>query len=179
MKFTLYDQETAPANSKPLLDKSVKGFGMIPNLHAVLAQSPETLEAYQNLHRLFQDTSFNKDELTVVWQTINVEHNCHYCIPAHTFIAHSMEVDQSIIDALNNRTELPVKKLQVLHETVLALVVSRGHLTDEQFTAFSSAGYTQQHVLEIVLGIAQKVISNYTNHLSKTPVDEPFKKFST
>jgi len=173
MKFTLYNLEGASSASKPLLENSIKSFGMIPNLHAVLAQSPETLEAYQHLHRLFQNTSFNADELTVVWQTINVEHDCHYCIPAHTFIAHSMKVDQSIIDALNKRNELPTEKLQVLHETVLALVINRGHLSDQQFDAFANAGYTQQHLLEVVLGVAQKVISNYTNHLSNTPVDEP------
>jgi len=178
MKFVLHDTQTAPTESKPLLENSIKSFGMIPNLHAVLAESPATLEAYQNLHKVFQQTSFNSDELTVVWQTINVEHNCHYCIPAHTYIAHSMNVDKGVIDALNNRTELPTKKLQILHKTVLALIVNRGHLSEQQLEAFSDAAYTQQNILEILLGIAQKVISNYSNHLSKTPIDEPFKKFS-
>ena len=44
MKFTLYNLESASSASKPLLENSIKNFGMIPNLHAVLAQSPETLK---------------------------------------------------------------------------------------------------------------------------------------
>ncbi len=47
MKFELHTQETAPAESQPLLEKSVKNFGMIPNLHAVMAEAPALLEAYQ------------------------------------------------------------------------------------------------------------------------------------
>ena len=53
MSFELYNLETAHQNSKPLLQQSLKEFGMIPNLHAVLAESPPALEAYQMLHQLF------------------------------------------------------------------------------------------------------------------------------
>ncbi|MEM9074092.1 MAG: hypothetical protein AAGE52_36710, partial [Myxococcota bacterium] len=43
--------------------------------------------------------------------------------------------------------------------------------------AFQAAGYTEQNLLEVVLGLAQKTISNYVNHLTDTPVDAPFQKF--
>ncbi|KLN61811.1 carboxymuconolactone decarboxylase [Kiloniella spongiae] len=178
MSFDLHTKETAPESSHPLLDNSLKSFGMIPNLHAVLAESPAALEAYQNLHTLFQKTSFDAEELTVVWQTINIEHECHYCIPAHTAIAHMMKVDASIIDALRNKTDLPTEKLQVLRSTTLALVRNRGRLAPSEVQTFKEVGYKNQQLLEIVLGLAQKIMSNYTNHLADTPVDEPFKKFA-
>ena len=89
-QLELFDLENAPEGSRPLLENSVKAFGMIPNLHAVMAGSPQVLEAYQMLHKLFQDSSFNDDELTVIWQTINIEHSCHYCVPAHTAVALSL-----------------------------------------------------------------------------------------
>ncbi len=177
MTFHLYNQKTAPEQSRPLLAESVKAFGMIPNLHAVMAESAPLLGAYQNLHSLFQQTSFNADEITVVWQTINVEHNCHYCIPAHTGIAHMMKVDNNIIEALRNRTKLPTEKLQALHITTLALVRNRGKLNQDETAAFFEAGFEQRNLLEIVLGISQKVMSNYVNHLAQTPVDQNFKKF--
>jgi alkylhydroperoxidase family enzyme len=175
--FTLYTLETAPQAAKPLLEKSVKAFGMLPNLHAVMAQSPQLLDAYQQVHELFQQTSFNADELTVVWQSINIEHDCHYCVPAHTGIAHSMKVDQSIIDALRNKTELADEKLEVLRDTTLAMVRQRGVLSAEDLSKFYAAGYDKQQLLEIVLGLSQKIMSNFTNHLADTPVDAPFKQF--
>ena len=177
MKFKIHDQKSAPEASQPLLANSLKAFGMIPNLHAVMAESPPLLEAYQILHTLFQQTSFNAEELTVIWQTINVEHNCHYCVPAHTGIAHMMKVDTSIIAALRSTTKLPTDKLQTLHRTTLALVRNRGILSQDQISAFFQAGYEQHHLLEIVLGISQKIMSNYVNHLGNTPVDDAFKKF--
>lgn len=177
MTFKLHTIETAPADSQPLLDNSLKAFGFVPNLHAVMAESPQVLEAYQLLHGLFQNTSFDNDELTVIWQTINVEHECHYCVPAHTAVAHMMKVDAAITDALRNRTALPTSKLQILHETTLALVRERGRPNDAVVSAFCEAGYENRQLLEIVLGIAQKVMSNYVNHLSQTPIDKPFAEF--
>ncbi|CAM3765635.1 MULTISPECIES: carboxymuconolactone decarboxylase family protein [Pseudoalteromonas] len=177
-EFTLYTQDNAPEAAKPLMEKSVAAFGMLPNLHAVMAEAPTLLEGYQVLHELFQNTSFNAEELTVVWQTINVEHVCHYCVPAHSAIAASMKVDQDIVDALVNKTPLADEKLEVLRETTLAMTQNRGVISDEQIEKFFAAGYAQQQLLEIVLGLSQKVMSNYTNHLANTPVDEPFKKFA-
>ena len=176
--FILHTQETCPGGSKPLLEKSVSSFGVIPNLHAVMAESPELLESYQLLHTLFQQTSLNAEELTVVWQTINVAHQCHYCVPAHAMIADNMKVDGKITEALINKTELPDPKLQVLHETTLSLLTNRGVLADEELKKFYEAGYTNKQLLEIILGMAQKVISNYTNHLAATPVDQPFQQYA-
>lgn len=176
--FKIHNSESASQDSKPLLENSVKSFGMIPNLHGVLAESPGLLEAYQTLHDLFSKSAFNAEELTVVWQTINVEHACHYCVPAHTAIAHMMKVDAALIEALRNTQPLPTEKLQVLQDTTLALVRERGHLTSEELERFYNAGYSQRNLLDIVLGISQKVISNYTNHLANTPVDAPFQKFA-
>ncbi len=177
MNFKLYDPTNAPSDSTELLEQSEKDFAMIPNLHAVLAASPETLKAYKNLHQLFSSSSFDAAEKTVVWQTINIFHNCHYCIPAHTAIAHMMQVDQALIDALKDNTSMPSEKLQVLHDTTLQMVKNRGVLTDDETNKFYGAGFTQQQLLEVVMGISQKVISNYVNHLADTPVDEAFKKY--
>lgn len=170
--------ESAPEASEPLLEQSVKSFGMLPGLHAVLASSPKTLEAYKAIHGFFQDSSFNAEELTVVWQTINVEHECHYCVPAHTGIAHMMKVSSEITDALRNKTPLPTEKLQVLHDFTLKVVRNRGRVTQADLDTFYGTGYGEQQVLEVILGLSQKVISNYTNHIAHTPVDAPFQKFA-
>ncbi|MFT5690841.1 MAG: alkylhydroperoxidase family enzyme [Oceanicoccus sp.] len=178
MTFQLHTIESAPEESQALLSDSLKAFGMIPNLHAVMAESPAVLESYKILHKKFQGTSFNNDELTVIWQTINVENNCHYCVPAHTGIAKMMKVDDNINEALRNRRELPTEKLQQLHETTLELVRERGILSKKTQNAFFEAGYENRHLLEIVLGVSQKVLSNYINHLADTPVDEAFEAFT-
>lgn len=106
-KFKIHSVESAPEQSQPILEGAKKQMGRVPGLFGVLAESPNTLKAYTQLHQAFSDSSFDAGELTVVWQTINVEHECHYCVPAHTGIAHSMKVDPAITEALRNRTALP------------------------------------------------------------------------
>jgi len=175
--FDLHDETTAPEESKPLLAKSRKSFGMVPGLHAVMAEAPGLLEAYQVTHNLFQASSFNNDELTVVWQAINVEHKCHYCVPAHTGIAKRMGVADGITDALRNNMPLPDARLEALRTFTLSVVRNRGVVDDDAVQTFLDAGFTKRQILEVVLGIAQKVMSNYTNHLADTPVDAAFKKF--
>lgn len=173
-EFTLHTQASAPEAAKPLLENSVKSFGMVPNLHAVMASSPELLKGYQTLHGLAQETSFDADELTVVWQTINVEHACHYCVPAHTMIAHSMKVNADVIDALRDETPLPNAQLEALRAMTLSMVRDRGVVNPRALEAFYSAGYEQKNLLEIILILSQKVMSNYVNHVADTPIDAPF-----
>ncbi|MEO9589156.1 MULTISPECIES: carboxymuconolactone decarboxylase family protein [Marinobacter] len=176
--FTIHDVESAPEKSKPLLENSIKGFGMIPGLHGIMAEAPGTLEAYQTLHQLVLDSSFDNEETTVVWQTINVENACHYCVPAHTGIAKMMEVSDDIINALRDETPLPSEKLEALRTFTLAVMQKKGNVGKEDLDAFYGAGYKHRQVLEVILVLSQKVMSNYINHIAETPVDEPFQKFA-
>ena len=62
-ELTLHTPQTAPEESQPLLGASQKAFGMIPNLHAVMAEAPGLLEGYQKLHELFLASSFDRTHL--------------------------------------------------------------------------------------------------------------------
>lgn len=176
--FKFHTIETAPEGSKAILEGAQKQMGMIPGLYSVMAESPEILNAYKELHQQFTNSSFDAEELTVVWQTINVEHECHYCVPAHTAIAHSMKVDPALTEALRNDEALPTEKLQALKDFTLSVVRGRGNVSKEEVEAFYGAGYGQKQVLEVILGLSQKVISNYVNHLAETPVDKAFEPFA-
>lgn len=175
MSFPSHDLDTAPEASKPLLEQSQKAFGRLPGLHKVLAESPQAYEGYQVLHKLFTETDFDAEELTVVWQAINVENECHYCVPAHTGIAKMMKVSDEISDALRNETALPTAKLEALRTFTVQMFRQRGNVSDDQMKAFFDAGYGHRAVLDVILGMAQKTISNYVNHVAQTPVDDVFK----
>ena len=177
-KFTIHTAESAPEESKPLVAKSVAANGRLPGLHAVMAEAPGLLAAYQNVHQQFVESSLDKDEMTVVWQTINVENECHYCVPAHTGIAKMMKVDDAITEALRDETPLPTAHLEALRTFTLQIVRDRGNVSDTDVQTFLDAGYTQRHILEVILGYSQKIMSNYVNHLAQTPVDSVFEKFA-
>lgn len=177
-EFTTHTIETAPEASKPLLETSLKNNGRIPGLHAVMADAPGLLAAYNFAHQQFMASTLTDEEKTVVWQAINVEQNCHYCVPAHTGIARAMKVDQAITDALRDETPLPTAKLEALRDFALLVVRNRGFVDAADTEAFLTAGYTQTNILEVILGAAQKLMSNYTNHFAQTPIDAAFQKYA-
>ncbi|MHA6288169.1 carboxymuconolactone decarboxylase family protein [Maricaulis sp. CAU 1757] len=177
-EFTLHTTETSPSDSKPMLKESEDAFGMIPNLHAVMAESPQHLEAYKTLHALFENSSLSTAERNVVWLTVSAENNCHYCVPAHTAIAKSQNIDEDTIEALRSQRPLQDNKLEALRQTTLELLRKRGQLDDKSVQAFFDAGFSRANLLDVLVGVSQKTLSNYVNHIAQTPVDEPFEKFA-
>jgi alkylhydroperoxidase family enzyme len=175
--FTLHTEDTAPDESKELLAYAKKTNGRVPGLYAVMAEAPSLLASYGMIHEQVMNASFDKDELTVVWQTINIEHECNYCVPVHTGVAKMMEVDDAITEALRNETPLPNQHLEALRTFTLSVVRNRGVVDEGSVQAFLDAGYNKRQILEVILCISQKVMSNYTNHIAQTPVDEMFKQY--
>jgi AhpD family alkylhydroperoxidase len=177
-QFTIHTQQTAPAASKPMLETLQKAIGFLPGMYGVLAEAPHTLEAYELLGTLFKGTSLTTTEQHVVWLTINYENDCGYCVPAHTALAKMDAVPDEVIEALRSGTPIADSRLEALRTFTVHVVQQRGWVADDDVQTFLDAGYTQQQILEVILGLAYKVISNYTNHLAKTPVDAVFKKFA-
>jgi alkylhydroperoxidase family enzyme len=50
----------------------------------------------------------------------------------------------------------------------------RGWVEETDIERFIAAGFTRAQVLEVILGVAMKTISNYSNHIAETPLDEAF-----
>lgn len=173
--FTQHTIESAPANSQSLLEGAQKAFGFVPNLLGTLAEAPASLEAYLTISGIVEKTSLNAVEQQVVLITTSVENACEYCVAAHSFIAKNIaKADASLVEALRNDETPADAKLAVLAEFTRLVVNKRGFVSDEDVAAFIAAGYTQANVLEVVVGVAQKTISNYTNHLAKVPLDAQF-----
>ncbi|MGV2292242.1 carboxymuconolactone decarboxylase family protein [Trinickia sp. YCB016] len=169
--FPSYTIESAPAASKSTLEEAKRAFGFVPNLQAHMAESPELLAGYTALWDLFAKSSLTPHEQQVVYLTSNFENDCHYCMAGHSTLAKMIKMDPAVIAALRAGTPLPDAKLEALHRFATIVVRERGFVPDADVEAFLAAGYTRRNVLEVVLGVATKVMSNYTNHIVHTPYD--------
>jgi len=172
--LTVQTLNSAPTAAKPLMEGAQKKFGMVPNLLGVLANAPAVLEGYLTLSGIFDKTSFRPLERQVVLMTSNFTNNCDYCMAAHTTIADMQNLDRSVIDAIRDDTPIADDKLEALRLLTADVVASRGYPKAATIEAFISAGYKPEQVLEIIMGVALKVMSNYTNHVAETPVDAAF-----
>ncbi len=164
--------DNAPAASKAGLEGAKAAFGFVPNLQATMAESPELLAGYSALWELVAKTSLTPHEQQVVFLTSNLENECHYCMAGHTALAKMQKMDPAVIAALRSGTPLPDARLEALHRYTGLVVRQRGWVSDEDTDAFLAAGFTRRNVLEVILAVATKVMSNYTNHIAHTGLDD-------
>lgn len=174
-QYRVHTPETAPEKSKPVLDQTEKKFGFIPNLMGVLAEGPAAIKGYAVVSEAFEGSSLSPVEQQVVLLSVSFENECHYCMAAHSTVAGMVEMPEDVLDALRTGTKIESDpKLETLRTTTRKLVEKRGWLEESDVRAFLDAGYSKGQLLEVLVGIAQKTISNYTNHLAETPVDDAF-----
>jgi len=177
-KLTLQPRtlESADSEQRAILERAAKQVGFIPNMYACMVNSPGLLATYLEGYALFRNNSgFTPAEQEVVFLTISRENTCHYCVAAHSTLADKMSgVPEDVTNAIRCGTPVPDARLEVLRAFTREMVTSRGYPSREGVRRFLAAGYSERQVLEIVLAIAVKTLSNYSNHLFDTPVDDMF-----
>lgn len=170
--FTAHDLTTAPQEAVPYLKRARTHFGFLPNLLALMAESPATLKGYRVLDEIFLAGTLSQQECLVVQLTASVENDCQYCITAHSMQARRAGVDEAVIAAVRSSAQVPDARLAALANLVRELIERRGALDEIQVIRFLDTGFSRAQLLEVILGIAVKTISNYTNHLVGAPVDK-------
>lgn len=171
--FPRHTPETAPGAAGATLAGIRKAWGFIPNLHATLAAAPTVLQGYDALFGLVRGGTLSPAEQQVAFLAASRANECEYCVAGHSVLAAQASLDPATIRAVREAGAIGDDRLAALRDVTTAIVEQRGRLTDHAVDAFLAAGYTQAQLLEVVLIVATKTISNYVNHLTHTPND-PF-----
>ena len=125
--------------------------------------------------RFRKNSGFTPVEQEVVFVTVSIANGCEYCAAAHSFIAdNASKVPVEVTDAIRDGKEIPDAKLSALSEFTRIMFDKRGNPSNTDVEAFLEAGYTEKHILEIILALAVKTLSNYSNHIFQTEVDDMF-----
>ena len=177
LSLTPTSLETAQGRTKEVLEAGKKSAGSIPNMYAGMANSPALLDNYLHGYNLFRaESGVTPAEQELVFLSIARVNACTYCVAAHSFIAAVVsKTPAQAVQAVRDDTPVEDPKLAALDKFTQTMVSSRGKPTPSELAAFVHAGYTEKNVLEIILAIAVKTISNYSNHVFHTPVDDMFK----
>ncbi|MFC3677159.1 carboxymuconolactone decarboxylase family protein [Ferrovibrio xuzhouensis] len=168
--------ETADPNAKAVLEKAKAQLGFIPNMYAGMANASGLLDTYLvGYARFRKDSGFTPAEQEVVFLTISRANGCDYCVAAHSLIADQMsKVPLPVTDAIRDGRPIPDPKLAALSTFTDTMLRTRGLPANADVEAFLAVGYSERQVLEIILAIAVKTLSNYANHLLHTPLDAMF-----
>jgi uncharacterized peroxidase-related enzyme len=168
-------EDPNPTVSDPL-KAAQAGMGMVPNMYAAMVNLPALLDTYNHGYAKFRaEAGFTPVEQEVVFLAISRFNGCHYCVAAHSFVGDMMsKVPTEVTDAIRDGHKVPDAKLEALRAFAHQMTENRGNPSLDQAKAFLAAGYTEEHILGIILAISVKVISNYTNHIFHTELDPGF-----
>jgi len=174
-KLNVNTLETAPAESRAILEQVQKNMGFIPNLFGIFSNNPEVLKSYLSLGESFSKAGFTPLEQQIILMTVSRENSCEYCVAAHSTISLMSKLDEKIIAQLRSGFKLEDAKLEALRTFTVRVTSARGWVDSSDVEAFLKAGHTDSQVLGVILGVTMKTLSNYVNHVSATPLDEAFK----
>jgi AhpD family alkylhydroperoxidase len=172
VKFPVHTRDTVPQNARDTLIEIVEAWGFLPNLGAVMAESPAALELlWVGYAALSTKGTLTPAEQQLVCIAASRENACAYCVAAHSTMAVGAKLDHDALSAAREGRTSADRKLDALRSTTERLVRQRGWLADAEKRAFVDAGYTPGQLLEVVGWISLKILTNYTNHIAETPVD--------
>lgn len=174
MNFRIHTSATAPEAARPILQQIETKYGFLPNYFAVLAESPVALQAYAVVSDALQQSILTPIEQQVVALTISVTTDCAYCVADHSALAQMAGMPEHILKELREQKPLSDRKLNALRTLVLSILYHRGWVAKEELRYYANAGYSERHVLEVIILLALKIMSNYVNHVVETPLDSQF-----
>jgi uncharacterized peroxidase-related enzyme len=162
--------EVSP-NNQAIFDNLQKGLGFVPNLYAVMAYSEHGLAKYLQLQGA--PSQLTKKEKEVVNLVVSQVNGCRYCQSAHTVIGKMNGLtDEQVLD-IRSGTAAFDTKLDALTKLAKATTLTKGRPDTAALDAFFNAGYTNAHLVEVVIAIADKVVMNYLNNIMQVPIDFP------
>jgi len=162
--------EVTPEN-QALFDNLKKALGFVPNLFATFALSPTALGAYLTLQNA--KSSLRPKEREVINLVVSQVNTCEYCLAAHTALGKMLGfTDTQIVEIRRGRASFDTR-LDALARFVREVAEERGHVSAQVTDAFLGAGWTQANLVDVIMIVGDKTISNYLHSVTKIPVDFP------
>ena len=97
-------------------------------------------------------------------------------MPWHTRLARDAGLPDRDLAALRRGSALSDEKWEALRVFTRHVVRERGKVSKSMLDEFFAEGWSAHQVLEIILGVAIKTMSNYTNAIARVPLDDLVKE---
>lgn len=98
---------------------------------------------------------------------------CAYCLAAHTAIGGMVGFTPAqILEIRRGRASFD-PRLDALARLVHGIASERGHADPALVEAFLAAGWTQANLVDAIVVIGDKTVTNYLHGTTRVPVDFP------
>jgi uncharacterized peroxidase-related enzyme len=162
--------EVSPAN-QAIFDSLQKGLGFVPNLYATFALNETALNDYLAFQN--RKSTLRAKERELINLVVSEVNDCLYCLSAHTVLGKMNGFsDEQILEIRSGEVSFDAK-LDALAKFVRDTTIQRGKPAPESVEQLFAAGYTQANVIDILIVIGDKIVSNFLHGVTQIPIDFP------
>jgi alkylhydroperoxidase family enzyme len=176
--YQIHTIASAPENSKPALEQLQQAFGVLPNIAAVIANSPKLVNSLVGLFQQVHSSGLTEPENQIVLLTDAVANSSEYAVAFHTALAVQQGVSLEETNAIRDGRTPRDRRFAALSTLAKTLIEKRGHLSEEEFRAFLDAGFTREQVMEVIAIVAASTITNYAGTIANPPLEDAFQQFA-
>lgn len=173
--FNIVNVEDADQPTQELLAAIDKELGMIPNVYAVMANSPSTLAGFLGFGKALDSGSLSavlKEKIALV---VSNENTCGYCVSAHSAVAAQLGMSaEDAIDAQKGKSENT--KEQAVLNLAISLNSNHGHGDNSAVRKAFDAGLSVEEIIEVLGQVLKNIMTNTLNGIAETKIDFPKKK---
>jgi alkylhydroperoxidase family enzyme len=176
--YPVHTIESAPAQSKPVLQQLQQAFGLIPNIAAAMAASPVLINGFIGLFERVHASSLTEPQIQALLLTNAVTNAGEWAVAFHTALALKQGVHPADVDAIRHGglpNDVGLASLSMLART---LIEKRGRLAESDQRHFFEAGFSSEQILEVIAVVAASTITNYTGSVTQPELEAPFEKFA-
>lgn len=172
--ITVPTREEVSTNNQAIFDNLKAGVGFVPNLYAYFAKSETALGDYLDLSgRKSTLTNKEKEVVNLITSQINA---CRYCQSAHTAIGKMNGfTDDQILEIRKGSISFD-SKLDSLVKFAASVVKNKGNADESLKQRFFDAGYDESSLVDVVMLVGDKTITNYLYKLADFEIDFPLAK---
>lgn len=164
-------RDEVSADNQAIFDNLHKNLGFVPNLYAYYAKNDTALADYLALQN--RKSTLRGKEREVVNLVTSQINGCRYCQSAHTALGKlNGFTDEQILEIRSGEAGFDAK-LHALAQFTQSVVENRGRATEAAKQAFFDAGYTEANLIDVVIVVGDKTISNYLHNLAGFDIDFP------
>lgn len=169
--FPIPTKEQVSAANQGIFDNLKVAVGFVPNLYAVFANSEHALGNYLSLQNA--QSSLRAKEREVINLVVSQVNECVYCLSAHSVFAKMNGFsDEQILEIRKGAISFD-PKLDALAKVVKSITENKGHVAPELLADFYAAGYTEGNLVDVIMVVGDKIITNYLHAVTEVPVDWP------
>jgi uncharacterized peroxidase-related enzyme len=169
--FNVPTKQEVNTPNQVIFENLEKSLGFVPNLYATFAYNDTALGDYLQLQN--RKSTLKAREREVINLVVSQVNECQYCLAAHTALGKMNGfTDEQILEIRTGKAIFD-PKLHALAAYVKSAVENRSKPSQQATEDLFAAGYTKAQLIDVIMVIGDKIISNLVHGATQVPVDFP------